>query len=122
MNYDLNEGAQMGLGIAGAVIGGIMVILAILAVILFIAALISILMNHQVTGGGKFLWILGVLYMPVFGAVAWFVVGKKGTVNRILGIDKHPEGEGEGEGVRRAAHAERPGTAPHFGGASPGHA
>lgn len=70
-------------------IAGVFVLLFFLAVlVLVIAAVISALINKYTTAGGKLLWILFILWFPVFGAVAWFVVGKKGHLNRLLGIDK----------------------------------
>lgn len=120
MYNGLDQGMEMGLGIVGVIVGGIMAILAILAVILFIAALVSILINHHVTGGGKLLWILGIIYLPVIGAVAWFVVGRKGSFNRLIGIDKRPEGSENARHATQAKGSEQPGAAPHFGGASPG--
>lgn len=73
-----------------AVLAGI----ALLALIVLVVwALVSILSSRDLTGGGKLLWAIGVLWVPLFGAVAWFVVGRKGNINRLLGIDK---GQGEG--------------------------
>ncbi|WP_285758024.1 PLD nuclease N-terminal domain-containing protein [Nocardiopsis ansamitocini] len=70
---------------AALIIGAV---LALLVVVLIIAALISILIHKNLTAGGKLLWVLGVLYLPVLGSVAWFVVGKKGYLNRLVGVDK----------------------------------
>lgn len=70
-------------------ITGVLFLLVFLAVaVLVITAVISTLANGDTTGGGKLLWILFILWIPLFGAVAWFVVGKKGHLNRFLGIDK----------------------------------
>lgn len=70
-------------------ITGVVFLIALLAVlVLVIAALISTLINSDTSGGGKLLWVLFILWVPVFGAVAWFVVGRKGHLNRLLGIDK----------------------------------
>ncbi|WP_236538689.1 PLD nuclease N-terminal domain-containing protein [Spiractinospora alimapuensis] len=84
-----NEGLAFFSGLF-AVLAGI----ALLAlIVLVIWALVSILAHKDLTGGGKLLWVIGVLWVPLFGAVAWFVVGRKGNINRLLGIDK---GRGEG--------------------------
>ncbi|PWV47908.1 MULTISPECIES: PLD nuclease N-terminal domain-containing protein [Nocardiopsis] len=70
-------------------ITGVLFLLVFLAIaVLVIAAIISALANGDTTGGGKLLWVIFILWFPLFGAVAWFVVGKKGHLNRFLGIDK----------------------------------
>ncbi|MBR8741119.1 PLD nuclease N-terminal domain-containing protein [Nocardiopsis sp. MG754419] len=71
-------------GITGVLIG--LVFLAI--VLLVIAAVISALFDGDTSGGGKLLWVIFILWFPLFGAIAWFVVGRKGHLNRFLGIDK----------------------------------
>lgn len=62
------------------------VALALLA--LTLAAVVSVLANRDTTGGGKLLWVIFVLWFPLFGAIGWFVVGRRGHLNRFLGIDK----------------------------------
>ncbi|WP_017579398.1 PLD nuclease N-terminal domain-containing protein [Nocardiopsis valliformis] len=71
-------------GITGIIIG--LIFLAV--IVLVIAAVISALIDGDTSGGGKLLWVIFILWAPLFGAVAWFVVGKKGHFNRLLGIDK----------------------------------
>lgn len=71
-------------GIAGVV--ALVAVLALLALV--IVAVISALIDSDTSGGGKLLWVVFILWAPVFGAVAWLVVGKKGHLNRFLGIDK----------------------------------
>jgi uncharacterized membrane protein YhaH (DUF805 family) len=71
-------------GITGIILG--LVFLAV--IVLVIAAVISALIDGDTSGGGKLLWIIFIIWAPLFGAVAWFVVGKKGHLNRFLGIDK----------------------------------
>lgn len=56
--------------------------------LLLVAAVVSTLADSDTSVGGKLLWVLFILWVPLFGAVAWFVVGKKGHLNRFLGIDK----------------------------------
>lgn len=68
--------------------GLIFLLIALALVVLVIAAVISALFDGDTTGGGKLLWIIFVIWFPLFGAIAWFVVGKKGHLNRFLGIDK----------------------------------
>ena len=55
-------------------------ILGLAQVILFIAALVSILSSKRYTGGGKFLWVVVVFLAPFFGAVGWFVVGRRAQI------------------------------------------
>ncbi len=70
-------------------IAGVLVLIVFLAVlVLVIAAIVSTLMDADTSGGGKLLWVVLILWFPLFGAIAWFVVGKKGHLNRLLGIDK----------------------------------
>lgn len=92
------EGPAQGVDEGLAFFSGLFAVLAGLVllalIVLVIWALVSIIANRDVTGGGKLLWVIGVLWVPLFGAVAWFVVGRKGHLNRLLGIDK---GRSEGE-------------------------
>ncbi|WP_051415540.1 PLD nuclease N-terminal domain-containing protein [Nocardiopsis sp. CNT312] len=69
--------------------GGVVALAIGLAVLaLSIAAILSTLVDRRTTAGGKFLWIVFEVWFPVFGAVAWFAVGRKGHLNRFLGIAK----------------------------------
>jgi len=56
------------------------IILGIAQAILFIAALVSILASKRYTGGGKFLWIVVVFFAPVFGALGWFIAGRRAQI------------------------------------------
>ena len=53
------------------------IILGIIQVLLFIAALISILRSPRYTAGGKLLWVIVVPLAPLLGAVGWFVAGRR---------------------------------------------
>ena len=105
MNFIQLAGAM---GVAIAVIG-----LALL--VLLIAAIVSAVVDDNTTGGGKLLWVIFILWFPFFGAVAWFVVGKKGYLNRILGIDKgkvrhtSPPSVGHHSDLRSSGPIPRPG-------------
>ncbi len=68
--------------------GVVFLLFALAVLILVIAAVISALIDSDTSGGGKLLWIIFIIWAPLFGAIAWFVVGKKGHLNRLLGIDK----------------------------------
>jgi hypothetical protein len=39
------------------------------------------LLAGGVTGGGKLLWVLLVLYLPILGSVAWFVAMRPGSLH-----------------------------------------
>jgi hypothetical protein len=67
---------------AGVAIVGVIVwvILGIVQIVLFIAALISILSSKRYTGGGKFLWLVVVFFAPFFGAIGWFAGGRKAQI------------------------------------------
>lgn len=75
-------------GWVAVLFGVIMGLLALAVLILVIAAIISALINPDTTAGGKLLWVILILWFPIVGAVAWFVVGRKRHLNRLLGIDK----------------------------------
>lgn len=72
--------------VVGLIVTAAAVVLALAVLVLVIAAVISIILYTDLTGGGKLLWVLLVLYLPILGSVAWFVVGRKGRVNELLGI------------------------------------
>lgn len=71
-------------GILGALLGTALLVVTMLV----ITAIISTMANDDTSKGGKLLWAIFILWFPFFGAIAWFVVGKKGHLNRFLGIDK----------------------------------
>ncbi|WP_116247477.1 PLD nuclease N-terminal domain-containing protein [Nocardiopsis sp. FIRDI 009] len=73
---------------ATGIIGVIVLIIGLVLVVLLIAAVISTLIHRDTTAGGKLLWIIFELWFPLLGSVAWFVVGRKGHLNRFLGISK----------------------------------
>ncbi|WP_304452675.1 PLD nuclease N-terminal domain-containing protein [Nocardiopsis sp. YSL2] len=70
------------------IMGVIFLAIAIALLVLVIWAIISTLVDSDLTAGGKLLWIIFELWTPLLGAVAWLVVGRKGHLNRLLGIDK----------------------------------
>ncbi|RKS06725.1 phospholipase D-like protein [Nocardiopsis sp. Huas11] len=72
----------------GGIAGLIFLLIGLALVVLVLWAIISTLFHRDTSAGGKFLWILFELWAPLFGAVAWLVVGRKGHLNRLLGIDK----------------------------------
>jgi hypothetical protein len=55
-------------------------VVAIIPVVLFIAALVSILRSIRYTGGGKLLWIVVVLLAPFLGPLGWFLAGRRAQI------------------------------------------
>jgi hypothetical protein len=65
----------------------LMIVLGVLAlaqIVLFIAALISIIASPRYTGGGKFLGVVLVFTFPLVGPLAWFVVGRRARIRTEL--------------------------------------
>ncbi len=91
----MSDGTAMLLGVLGG-------LLTIALLTLVIAALASVLSARTLTRGGKLLWSLTVLQLPVLGAVAWFVIGRQGPLNSLLGLVRSGRHEalGSGEHVR----------------------
>lgn len=84
----LADRAETAVSWLGGATGVVLLFIALALVALVLAAILSALADRNTSGGGKLLWILLVLWFPLIGAIAWFVVGKKGHLNRFLGIDK----------------------------------
>jgi hypothetical protein len=61
----------MGLGIFE-----ILILIFLLGFIPFIIAFIDILKN-EFSGSNKLIWLLAVLFAPILGSVAYFIIGKK---------------------------------------------
>lgn len=62
-------------------IGVITIIVIVVGqIVLFIAALVSVLASRRYTGGGKLLWLLLVFFMPFLGAIGWFLLGKNAQI------------------------------------------
>ncbi|OFT88871.1 PLD nuclease N-terminal domain-containing protein [Corynebacterium sp. HMSC28B08] len=62
--------------------GGFLILLAVLALawlVLFIAAMFSILRSANYGAGGKAIWILISLGLPLLGPIAWFMFGRDST-------------------------------------------
>lgn len=55
-------------------------VLIVLQVVLFVAALISILGSRRYTGGGKFLWLVVVFFAPFLGPLGWFIAGRTARI------------------------------------------
>jgi len=61
------------LAIGGIWIGGISV-LSVLALVLAIAALVSVFKNPEFSGGTKAMWVLAILIFPIVGSAVYFGV------------------------------------------------
>ncbi|HKI49945.1 MAG TPA: PLDc N-terminal domain-containing protein [Desulfobacteria bacterium] len=62
----------------------------ILGIVIFIGdiwAIVNVLRSRSTTGGGKLLWALLILILPVLGLIIWFFAGprspKETTASRI---------------------------------------
>jgi hypothetical protein len=64
------DGATLAIGL----LAGGLSILAVVAVILAIAALISVFRNEDFSGGSKALWVVVILIFPLFGSLIYFGV------------------------------------------------
>jgi hypothetical protein len=59
---------------------GIVAVIGSLALLaLFVTAAVSVLRSQRLTGTGKLVWVLGLLFFPVLGPLAWFFIGRNGT-------------------------------------------
>jgi hypothetical protein len=101
------------------ILGTVGGLLTIALLTLVIAALASVLSTRALTRGGKLLWALAVLQLPVLGAVAWFVIGRQGPLNSLLGLVRSGRHEalGSGQHVRDDLFGDRP--EPVFAGYGP---
>ena len=61
------------LGIGGVWVGGISV-LSVVALVLAIAALLSVFKNPEFSGGTKAMWTLAILVFPILGSLVYFSV------------------------------------------------
>lgn len=59
------------------VVFGVALLIGVLFVALFIAALVSIAQHASASGTEKAIWIAIALFFPVFGPILWFFIGKK---------------------------------------------
>ena len=55
-------------------------LLVIAQIVLFVAALFSIVRSENYGSGGKALWALACFAFPLLGPILWFVVGKNSTM------------------------------------------
>lgn len=65
--------SELVLGI-GWLLGGGITALSVLAVLLAIAAIVSVLRNEDFTGGSKLLWVFAIVLFPILGGAVYFGV------------------------------------------------
>lgn len=49
---------------------------AVAALVLLIAAIVSVVNSHNYPSGIKALWVLAILAFPLLGPIAWFAFGR----------------------------------------------
>ena len=59
----------------------VLLIPAILALVLWFAAIWSIAKAELISGTERAVWILIVVVAPFLGAILWFAIGKQGTLS-----------------------------------------
>jgi hypothetical protein len=55
-------------------LGGGITALSVLAVVIGIAAIVSVLRNSEFSGAAKVLWVVAILLFPIFGGAVYFAV------------------------------------------------
>lgn len=68
--------------VGGSFIAVLIAVVAVACIVLFIAALVSILSSRSLTGGGKLLWIIAVFVFQFFGPLVWFLWGRDARLSR----------------------------------------
>lgn len=58
----------------------LLIAFALAGVILFLAAVVSVLRSHTYASGGKAVWVLIMLAFPLVGPLSWFIWGRKSTM------------------------------------------
>ncbi|HWD01563.1 MAG TPA: PLD nuclease N-terminal domain-containing protein [Amycolatopsis sp.] len=72
----LASAAQTGHEFAGVSLGIGIVVLVLAPMILFLAALVSVL-GSPLTGGMKVVWVVFAFCAPLLGPLLWFFVGRR---------------------------------------------
>ncbi|MGO1950509.1 MAG: PLD nuclease N-terminal domain-containing protein [Mycobacteriaceae bacterium] len=49
---------------------------------LMVSALVSVAKHPRLNGGGKAVWVLLVIALPVIAPVVWFLWGRKGSLDQ----------------------------------------
>jgi hypothetical protein len=72
------SGADNGLGLT---VAALLTIGVLLLVVLFVAALVSILRSPNLSGTGKLLWVVVVFCLQLIGPLAWFLFGRSARLD-----------------------------------------
>ncbi len=56
------------------------ILIVVLQAALFLVALGTIITSPRYTAGGKLLWAVLVFTAPIFGAIAWLVLGRRAQI------------------------------------------
>ncbi|MFC9993625.1 PLD nuclease N-terminal domain-containing protein [Nocardia sp. NPDC127526] len=62
-----------------ALAGGLIAV-AFAGIVLFIAAVVSVLRSRGYETGGKAMWLLLILVFPVLAPIVWFIWGRNSTI------------------------------------------
>lgn len=75
----LADGGSKGLPIALLILFGL---IALALLVLYVAAVLSIVQSNRLSGAGKAMWIVACLILQFFGPLAWFGWGRKQYFDR----------------------------------------
>jgi hypothetical protein len=64
--------------------------IGLLALLLFVAAVIGIARSHHLTGTARALWVLVVPAFPVIGSFLWFLIGPRANTSSSLDAGRNP--------------------------------
>lgn len=64
--------------------------MGVLALLLFVAAVIGIVRSHHLTGPAQALWVLVVLAFPVIGSLLWFLIGRRANTSSSRHAGRNP--------------------------------
>lgn len=67
------EGLILGIGLVFLLV---VVALALAQLILFVAGVVSVVGSERYSAAGKVVWIVVLLFVPIIGALVWFLVGR----------------------------------------------
>jgi hypothetical protein len=60
----------------------ILILLSLLAVVLWVAAIVSIIKHPDASTTAKTVWILIVVFFPLLGSLIWFVTGRSALLRK----------------------------------------
>lgn len=74
--------AQKDMSVWGLMLIVLIGLVALGLVVLFIAALVSVLRSPRLASGGKAVWVLLVFVFPLLGPLVWFIWGRHSSFDR----------------------------------------